>query len=131
MDFDAESVGRELTCKKCGAVYEFRAYKSAAGGDGLMWDLKVPAQKTEGQEEPMKTNPKCKLCGKGSEVARIWGGYHKACRKISKQANDNGILRGKVKLSDTPPMQTGIVGMDGVVIPVRLEITVSLKVETK
>jgi DNA-directed RNA polymerase subunit M/transcription elongation factor TFIIS len=144
LDFNKNAKGRELTCKKCGAVFEYQAYMKAQSRKGTVRKkqdtvkkITIPDsikdvirrnfQKRQESKTPKpipkeerKMPPKklCKVCGKGTEAGRIWGGMHKACRKNKQPAGPRGAI------------QTGIPGPDGVVIPVRLEITVSLKVET-
>jgi hypothetical protein len=118
LDFNVEATGRELTCSKCGAVYAYRAY--------MMADYKITAE----QEKPMFKDAKCEVCGKGSEAGRIWGGLHKKCRKAKREVQGTAQ-----RLLNSPVMQEHehkwAIGPEGATIPIRLEITVSLKVETR
>lgn len=117
LDFNEDAKGRELTCKKCGAVFEYRTYMKALATRGSVIPESVKNIIKEARRMPKEKV--CKVCGKGKEAGRIWGGMHKACRKNKKTSPPAGAI------------QTGIAGPDGVVIPVRLEITVSVKVEAK
>lgn len=120
-EMNVDITAGNYVCLNCGAIYdreEYQTYKMFNTSKPVNKNPGKPEKKTE-EERKMPKEKVCKGCGKGVEAGKIWGGMHKACRKNKKTRTPAGAT------------QTGIVGPDGVVIPVRLEITVSVKVEAK
>jgi hypothetical protein len=81
-----------------------------------------------------KTEKVCKICGKGKKAGKMWGGVHKACRlnlKAQAKQRKQPPAPAVASAAAPAPIQAGIMGPDGVRIPVHLDITVSIKVEAR